>query len=225
MVGQRLRKGLGAVPLLLPLAVLVVVLSVLSSAFLTPTNLENLLVQSSIVAIPSLAMMMCLVMGEFDLSVGSVVAFAGAITCTLILAGTPTVLAMGAGLLAGAGVGLFNGLVVTRLKVTPFIATMATLVIVRGITLVYTNGHDVIVDSPTLKLLVGARPRRDADRADGPRGDDRDLDPARQARVGEERRPHRHPLPRARPRGRRRAAVSRTTVICLRRLPARATRT
>ena len=65
---------------------------------------------------------------------------------------------MGAGLVAGACVGLFNGLVVTRLKVTPFIATMATLVIVRGITLVYTNGHDVIVDSPTLKLLVGARP-------------------------------------------------------------------
>ena len=158
MVAGRLRKGLGAVPLIVPLAVLVVFMSLASPAFLTPTNLENLLVQSSIVAIPSLAMMMCLVMGDFDLSVGSVVAFAGAITCTLILGGYPTVIAMGAGLLAGAGVGLFNGLVVTRLKVTPFIATMATLVIVRGVTLVYTNGHDVIVDSPTLKLLVGARP-------------------------------------------------------------------
>lgn len=158
MVAERVRKGLGAVPLLVPLLVLVLLLSLTSSAFLNPTNLENLLVNSSIVAIPSLAMMMCLVMGEFDLSVGSVVAFAGAITCTLILSGTPTVIAMGAGLLAGAGVGLFNGLVVTRLRVTPFIATMATLVIVRGLTLVYTNGHDVIVDSPTLKLLVGARP-------------------------------------------------------------------
>ena len=158
MVAGRLRKGLGAVPLIVPLAVLVAFMSLASPAFLTPTNLENLLVQSSIVAIPSLAMMMCLVMGDFDLSVGSVVAFAGAITCTLILSGYPTVIAMGAGLLAGAGVGLFNGLVVTRLKVTPFIATMATLVIVRGVTLVYTNGHDVIVDSPTLKLLVGARP-------------------------------------------------------------------
>jgi ribose/xylose/arabinose/galactoside ABC-type transport system permease subunit len=158
MVAEHLRKGLGAVPLALPLLVLVVVLAIASPAFLTPTNLENLLVQSSIVAIPSLAMMMCLVMGEFDLSVGSVVAFAGAITCTLILSGVPTLLAMGAGLAAGAGVGLFNGLVVTRLKVTPFIATMATLVIVRGLTLVYTNGHDVIVADPTLKLLVGARP-------------------------------------------------------------------
>jgi ribose/xylose/arabinose/galactoside ABC-type transport system permease subunit len=97
-------------------------------------------------------------MGEFDLSVGSVVAFSGAVTCTFILGGTPTPLAMGAGLLAGAGVGLFNGMVVTRLRVTPFIATLATLVIVRGITLVYTNGNDVIVSDPVLKLLVGARP-------------------------------------------------------------------
>jgi len=158
MVAERIRGGLGAVPLLVPLLVLFVVLSLASSAFLTPTNIENLLVNASIVAIPSLAMMMCLVMGDFDLSVGSVVAFSGAITCTLILGGTPTVLAMGAGLFAGACVGLFNGLVVTRLKVTPFIATMATLVIVRGLTLVYTNGHDVIIDSPTFKLLVGARP-------------------------------------------------------------------
>ncbi len=155
---ERIRRGLGAVPLALPLFILVVLLSIASPAFLTRTNLENLLVQSSIVAIPSLAMMMCLVMGDFDLSVGSVVAFAGAITCTLILSGVPTPLAMGAGMIAGACVGLFNGLVVTRLKVTPFIATMATLVIVRGITLVYTNGHDVIVSDPTLKLLVGARP-------------------------------------------------------------------
>lgn len=158
MFAERVRRGLGAVPLGLPLFVLVVALSIASPAFLTPTNLQNLLVQSSIVAIPSLAMMMCLVMGEFDLSVGSIVAFVGAITCTLILGGVPTLLAMGAGLVAGACVGLFNGLVVTRLKVTPFIATMATLVIVRGITLVYTNGHDVIVSDPTLKLLVGARP-------------------------------------------------------------------
>jgi ribose/xylose/arabinose/galactoside ABC-type transport system permease subunit len=155
---RRIAKAVGAVPLVVPLAVLFIVLSMAAPAFLTPTNLENLLVQSSIVAIPAMAMMMCLAMGEFDLSVGSVVAFSGAVTCTLILAGTPTPLAMGAGLVAGAGVGLFNGVVVTRLRVTPFIATLATLVIVRGITLVFTNGNDVIVSDPVLKLLVGARP-------------------------------------------------------------------
>ena len=114
--------------------------------------------QASIVAIPSLAMMFCLAMGEFDLSVGSVVAFAGVITTSLIVSGVATPLAMVAGLVAGAGVGLFNGLVVTRLRVTPFIATLATLVIVRGLALVYTDGHDVIVSDATLKLLVGARP-------------------------------------------------------------------
>jgi ribose/xylose/arabinose/galactoside ABC-type transport system permease subunit len=157
-LAERIAKAVGAVPLLLPLAALFIVLSIAAPAFLTPANLENLLVQASIVAIPSLAMMMCLAMGEFDLSLGSVVAFSGAITCTLILSGTPTPLAMGAGLIAGACVGLFNGVVVTRLRVTPFIATLATAVIVRGITLVFTNGHDVIVSDPAFKLLVGARP-------------------------------------------------------------------
>lgn len=152
------RRGIAAVPLALPLAAIVIALSLSSDAFLSVTNLQNLLVQASIVAIPSLAMMFCLAMGEFDLSVGSTVAFAGVITTSFIVAGVPTPLAMGAGLLAGAGVGLFNGLVVTRLRVTPFIATLATLVIVRGLALVYTDGHDVIVSDATLKLLVGARP-------------------------------------------------------------------
>ncbi len=152
------RRGIAAAPLALPLIALVMALSFGSSAFLTPTNLENLLVQASIVAIPSLAMMFCLAMGEFDLSVGSVVAFAGVITTSLIVSGIATPLAMAAGLVAGAGVGLFNGFVVTRLRVTPFIATLATLVIVRGLALVYTDGHDVIVSDSTLKQLVGGRP-------------------------------------------------------------------
>ncbi len=154
----QIRRGIAAVPLALPLAAIVIALSLGSSAFLTTTNLENLLVQASIVSIPSLAMMFCLAMGEFDLSVGSTVAFAGVITTSFIVAGVATPLAIGAGLMAGAGVGLFNGVVVTRLRVTPFIATLATLVIVRGLALVYTDGHDVIVSDPTLKLLVGARP-------------------------------------------------------------------
>ena len=154
----QVRRALAAVPLALPLAAIMIALAMASGAFLTLTNLENLLVQASIVAIPSLAMMFCLAMGEFDLSVGSTVAFAGVIATSVIVAGWPAPVAMGAGLLAGAGVGLFNGIVVTRLRVTPFIATLATLVIVRGLALVYTDGHDVIVSDPTLKLMVGARP-------------------------------------------------------------------
>lgn len=154
---NRLKGVVGAAPLAIPLLIIVVVLSIVSSAFLTPTNLQNLLVNASIVAIPSLAMMLCLAMGEFDLSIGSVVSLAGVITCSLIVAGWPTPLAMVAGLVAGGCVGLFNGVVVTRLGVTPFIATLATLVIVRGIALIYTGGHDVIVSDPTLKMLVGER--------------------------------------------------------------------
>lgn len=153
----RARRLIGAAPLAVPLAIIVIALSIASDAFLTPTNLQNLLVNASIVAIPSLAMMLCLAMGEFDLSIGSVVSLAGVITCSCIVAGWPTPLAMLAGLAAGGCVGLANGVVVTRLRVTPFIATLATLVIVRGIALIYTDGHDVIVNDPVLKMLVGER--------------------------------------------------------------------
>ncbi|MEZ4595483.1 MAG: hypothetical protein R3C32_00900 [Chloroflexota bacterium] len=98
---SRVRAALGSAPLLVPLLIIMVALSVASSAFLTPTNLQNLLVNASIVAIPSLAMMLCLAMGEFDLSIGSTVSLAGVITCSLIVAGWPTPLAMLAGLVAG----------------------------------------------------------------------------------------------------------------------------
>ncbi len=85
---MRLRAVVGAAPLVVPLLIIVVALSIASSAFLTPTNLQNLLVNASIVAIPSLAMMLCLAMGEFDLSIGSTVSLAGVITCSLIVAGS-----------------------------------------------------------------------------------------------------------------------------------------
>ncbi len=155
---QRIQRLVAAAPLALPLLAIFVYLSLATTAFLTPTNLQNLAVESSIIAIPALAMMLCLAMGEFDLSVGSTVSLAGVMTCSFIVAGVPTLLAMLAGLVAGGCVGLFNGLVVTRLGVTPFIATLATLVIVRGIALVYTGGHDVIVNDPTLKYIVGGKP-------------------------------------------------------------------
>jgi ribose/xylose/arabinose/galactoside ABC-type transport system permease subunit len=145
-------------PLALPLVLIMVALSFGTSRFLTATNLENVLVAAAIVAIPGMAMTLCLAMGEFDLSIGSTVSLAGVLCCSAIIDGVPVMLAMPLALLVGAAIGLVNGLVVTKLGVTPFIATLATLVIVRGLALAYTGGHDQIVSSPALKYLVGGRP-------------------------------------------------------------------
>jgi ribose/xylose/arabinose/galactoside ABC-type transport system permease subunit len=145
-------------PLALPLVMVVVALSLGTHSFLSAGNLENVLVAAAIVAVPGLAMTFCLAMGEFDLSIGSTVSLAGVVCCSAIIDGVPAGLAMLLALAVGAGVGLVNGLVVTKLGVTPFIATLATLVIVRGLALAYTGGHDQIVSSPGLKYLVGGRP-------------------------------------------------------------------
>ncbi|WP_144124166.1 ABC transporter permease [Catellatospora sichuanensis] len=145
-------------PLLLPLLGVLIVLSVTTDSFLTGANIENVLVAAGIVAVPGLAMTFCLAMGEFDLSIGSTVSLAGVVCCSAIIAGQPAAVAMAVALAVGAAIGLANGLVITKLGVTPFIATLATLVIVRGLSLAYSDGHDQIVSSAALKYLVGGRP-------------------------------------------------------------------
>ncbi|MGN9810428.1 ABC transporter permease [Micromonospora sp. BQ11] len=145
-------------PLAVPLLLVVLFLAVRTDSFLSGGNIENVLVNAAIVAVPGLAMTFCLAMGEFDLSIGSTVSLAAVVCCTAIIDGHPVLVAMLLALAAGALIGLVNGLVVTKLGVTPFIATLATLVIVRGLSLAYTDGHDRIVSSPGLKYLVGGRP-------------------------------------------------------------------
>jgi ribose/xylose/arabinose/galactoside ABC-type transport system permease subunit len=145
-------------PLALPLTIVIIVLGVSTNSFLTGGNLTNVAVAAAIVALPGLAMTLCLAMGEFDLSIGSTVSLAGVVCCTALGDGRPLILAIGLALAVGAAIGLTNGLVVTKLGVTPFIATLATLVIVRGLSLAYSGGHDRIVSSAGLKYLVGGRP-------------------------------------------------------------------
>lgn len=146
------------VPLALPLMLVVIVLGIGTDSFLTGVNLENVAIAAAIVAVPGLAMTLCLAMGEIDLSIGSTVSLAGVVCCTALIAGLPLFLAMGLALAVGAAIGVVNGLVVTKLGVTPFIATLATMVIVRGLSLAYSGGRDQIVSDTGLKYLVGGRP-------------------------------------------------------------------
>lgn len=157
-LGQTLRGTVAALPLLPPLALVVVGFALFAPNFLTATNLENILVAASIIVVPGLAMTLCITMGEFDLSVGATVALTGAVTCTVIRDGSSATTALIAGILVGLAVGVANGLVVTKLGVTPFIATLASMVIVRGLTRAYTDSRDVIVNDGTLKYLAAGRP-------------------------------------------------------------------
>jgi ribose transport system permease protein len=132
-----------------------VALSLLTPRFLSLDNLLNVMTNASLVAIVGLGMTLAIASGNFDLSVGSTAAFAGCISFSLVpTLGVPASIA--AGLLSGALIGLVNGLIITELRVPAFIATLAMLTIVRGLTLIYTDGKDLYLFGQTgYKILSG----------------------------------------------------------------------
>jgi ribose transport system permease protein len=122
---------------------LCIVLSVLSDNFLTVDNWLNILRQVSINALIAFGMTFVILTGGIDLSVGSVLALSSAITAGMMANGMEGWTAIIIGLLAGFLMGALNGAIITKGRVAPFIATLATMTIFRGATLVYTDGRPV----------------------------------------------------------------------------------
>lgn len=139
---------------LLALLVMIVVLSVLSDRFLTPENGLNILRQISVNLCLSIGLTLVILSAGIDLSVGAVLALAGAIAASLLKSGLdlPTLGvhleftvagAILAAIAVGVIAGLVNGLVVTRLLLPPFVATLAMMSIARGLTLLWTGGFPI----------------------------------------------------------------------------------
>lgn len=128
---------------LIGLVVLFVVIACLNSSFIDPGNLKNLLRQVSINALISFGMTFVILTGGIDLSVGSILALSSALMGSFIVGGLDPIFGIVLACLIGAALGAVNGLVITYGKVAPFIATLATMTIFRGMTLVYTNGNPI----------------------------------------------------------------------------------
>jgi ribose transport system permease protein len=128
---------------LIGLIVITVILSIVSSDFFTLDNIFNVLRQVSINALIGFGMTFVILTGGIDLSVGSILALSSAITAGMLANGMDPILAMIIGLGSGAVMGAINGLFITKGKVAPFIATLATMTIFRGLTLVYTDGRPI----------------------------------------------------------------------------------
>jgi ribose transport system permease protein len=111
--------------------------------FLTLNNLFNILRQVSINALNAFGMTFVILTGGIDLPVGSILALSSAFVAGLMTDGTSALIAVLAGLLVGAVMGALNGMVISLGKVAPFIATLATMTIFRGLTLVYTDGKPI----------------------------------------------------------------------------------
>lgn len=129
---------------LVGLLIIVLILSISSPTFLTTGNLLNVLRQVTINALIAFGMTFVILTGGIDLSVGSILALSGALTAGMMkLSGLDPILAVLIGLIAGTLMGMVNGFFITKGKVAPFIATLATMTIFRGLTLVYTGGRPI----------------------------------------------------------------------------------
>jgi len=131
-------------------------LAVLSPDFLTVANLLNVMRQVSINALIAFGMTLVILLGGIDLSVGSILALSSVGIATLIQSGVSPLLATLLGVLGGGLMGLLNGLVVSKGKVAPFIATLASMTILRGLALVVSGGSPITgFDSDLFSMLGG----------------------------------------------------------------------
>ena len=111
--------------------------------FLTAANLLNVVRQSSIVGIGAVGMTMVIVILGIDLSIAGLIALCPMVSGLLMLHGVPIVLSIIAGIISGIGMGLFNGLMVAKLAVPPFITTLVVGQISQGLALIMNNGHSI----------------------------------------------------------------------------------
>ncbi|WP_284693987.1 ribose ABC transporter permease [Paraclostridium ghonii] len=140
---------------LVGLLLLIVVVSILSPSFLSSRNILNILRQTSVNAIIAAGMTFVILTGGIDLSVGSVLALSGAFAASILASGQSIVVAVIAAIVCGAVVGFLNGFVIAKGKLQPFIATLATMTILRGVTLVFTDGKPITLGSNDLAMAFG----------------------------------------------------------------------
>lgn len=132
---------------------LCLVASIVSDSFLTVNNLLNVARQVSITAIIAAGMTLVILIAGIDLSVGSVLAFTGAVAAGMMTANVPLLVVIPATLIVGLVFGLVSGLFVTRWGIPSFITTLAVMVIARGMTLVYTKGYPVVVSNDAFRFI------------------------------------------------------------------------
>jgi len=143
MMNQYVKSNFSKLGPLIGLVVFIIILAFVSDNFFTVNNMLNLLRQVSINGLIAFGMTFVILTGGIDLSVGSMLALGSALTAGLLTSGIDPLLAIFIGLLIGLLLGAINGIIITKGKVAPFIATLATMTIFRGATLVYTDGKPI----------------------------------------------------------------------------------
>lgn len=141
------------------LLALIVVLGLVAPGFLTFGNFMDVARVVSIIGIMAAGMTFVILTGGIDLSVGSTFALTGAVTSALVVGAysdspfvtefrLPVPLAVAVGLGVGAAIGFANGFIIARTRIEPFMATLGTMIFVRGLVYLFTGGYPVLFESP-----------------------------------------------------------------------------
>lgn len=128
---------------LIVLFLLMIIMTFLNNRFLTWSNILTVLRQTSINAVIATGMTFAILIGGIDLSVGSVLAICGAIAARLISSEMNAFLVILITLLVGMVIGTINGVLISKGRLQPFIATLGTMTLLRGFTLVFTQGKPI----------------------------------------------------------------------------------
>lgn len=139
----RLREFLQRYGLVVSFLLLCLALSLLSDRFLTVGNLTNVLRQSTINLIIAIGMTYVILTAGIDLSVGAVLALSTVVTADLLQRGVPILATVLLGLTLGGILGMASGLLISRVKVPPFVATLGMMTVARGLALTYTQGRPI----------------------------------------------------------------------------------
>lgn len=140
------KENMGIIAALVVMCIFLAVNPLTSSSFLTQKNVFNVLRQISTNLYLACGMTMVIILGGIDLSVGSVIAMSGCVAAGCVSRyNLPLAVALLCGVLVGLVVGMFNGYVISSTTIPPFIVTLATMNIAKGLAYVYTGGSPVRV--------------------------------------------------------------------------------
>ena len=139
------------------LLTLCAILSAATPHFLTVSNLLNVLEQTALNAVVAVGMTFVIISGGIDLSVGSVLAFAGIVLALALESGMPAPLAITIALVMGSACGLLNGLLITVGRLPPFIATLGMMSVARGAALMLAEGRPISGFSEGFRALATER--------------------------------------------------------------------
>ena len=135
------KDNIGIIIALLLMCVFLVIFPTTRTTFLTPKNVFNILRQNASNLFLATGMTMVIILGGIELSVGSVIALSGCVAAGCVVnLGLPEIVGFAAAIGVGALVGMFNGFVICKTNIPPFIVTLASMNIAKGIALVYTQG-------------------------------------------------------------------------------------